>query len=226
LPGAVGRIAAFGIGPLLLGTAGLIVICLLRSPLRLGGIALIILAGVWAARAPLPDVLISADGAAVAVRGADGRLAVHSTGRDVFTVREWLAADGDARLPTDADLGAGFRCDASGCIARLSDGRLIAHVIAPDAFAEDCENAAVVVTARAAPPRCSALVIDRVVSRNQGAIALKRQGDGFQMTAARPPGQDRPWARAPSAPAEAPSVPARPQPRDATPRPQDLEAGD
>ena len=35
LPGAVGRIAAFGIGPLLAGTAGLIVLCLLRSPLRL-----------------------------------------------------------------------------------------------------------------------------------------------------------------------------------------------
>jgi competence protein ComEC len=226
LPGAVGRIAAFGIGPLLVGTAGLIVICLLRSPLRLGGVALIVLASVWATRAPLPDVLVSADGAAVAVRGADGRLAIHSTGRDVFTVREWLAADGDARPPTDTELGAGFRCDTSGCIARLPDGRLVAHVRTPDAFADDCESAAVVVTARNAPPRCSALVIDRVVSRDQGAIALTRQGDGFELTAARPPGQDRPWARARAAPAEVPSVTVRTQPRNATPRPQDLEAGD
>ena len=35
LPGAVGRMAAFGVGPLLLGSAGLVVLCLLRSPLRL-----------------------------------------------------------------------------------------------------------------------------------------------------------------------------------------------
>src|SRR6185437_4935590 len=40
LPGAIGRIHAFGSGPLLLGTAGLLVICLLRTPLRLTGIAL------------------------------------------------------------------------------------------------------------------------------------------------------------------------------------------
>ena len=37
LPGAVGRIAAFGIGPLLLCTAGLVLLCLLRSPLRWSG---------------------------------------------------------------------------------------------------------------------------------------------------------------------------------------------
>src|SRR5215831_4557904 len=37
LPGAVGRIQAFGAGPLLLGTGGLLLICLLRTPLRWSG---------------------------------------------------------------------------------------------------------------------------------------------------------------------------------------------
>ena len=37
LPGAVGRVTAFGVGPLLLGSAGLVVLCLLKSPLRLAG---------------------------------------------------------------------------------------------------------------------------------------------------------------------------------------------
>ena len=37
LPGAVGRMPAFGIGPLLLGTAGLVLLCLLRTPLRWSG---------------------------------------------------------------------------------------------------------------------------------------------------------------------------------------------
>ena len=44
LPGAVGRMAAFGVGPLLLGSAGLVVLCLLKSPLRLAGVALLALA--------------------------------------------------------------------------------------------------------------------------------------------------------------------------------------
>ncbi len=72
LPGAVGHITAFGIGALLLGSAGLIVLCLLKSPLRFGGILLIAIAALWAMRTPQPDVMISADGNSVAVRGASG----------------------------------------------------------------------------------------------------------------------------------------------------------
>jgi competence protein ComEC len=34
LPGAVGRMAAFGVGPLLFGTGGLVLLCLLKTPLR------------------------------------------------------------------------------------------------------------------------------------------------------------------------------------------------
>jgi competence protein ComEC len=226
LPGAIGRIGAFGVGPLLAGTAGLIVLCLLRSPLRLCGAVLIALAAVWAVRAPLPDILVAADGQAVAVRGVDGRLAIHRSSGDGFAVREWLAADGDARPPTDKALGEGFRCDETACIARLVDGRLVARVLAPEAFTEDCTRAAVVVTARDGPPHCAALMIDRDVLRRQGAIALSRRGDTFELTAARPLGQDRPWARVQPAPAEAPSSTAPLRTRDATPRPQDLEVGD
>ena len=120
--------AAFGIGPLLLGTGGLVVLCLLKSPLRWSGGALIVVASLWAVRAPLPDVLVVRRTAtALAVRGADGRLRHPSHRRDAFAVKEWLAADGDARLPDDKTLGQGFRCDASGCIARLADGTLVAH---------------------------------------------------------------------------------------------------
>lgn len=161
------------------------------------------------------------------MRGADGRLSISRSSRDAFAVREWLASDGDERKPDDATLAKGFRCDASGCIAKLPDGKLVAQVLSPDAFEEDCRNAAVVVTAREAPPKCDALIIDRNVSRAQSAIALKRRGDQWEWTAARPKRHDRPWARAVAAPGEppAPAV-ARPQPRDATPRPEDLQPGD
>jgi competence protein ComEC len=226
LPGAVGRMAAFGVSPLLLGTGGLVLLCLLKSPLRWSGSVVVVIASLWAVRAPLPDVLVSSDGAALAVRGADGRLTVHRTVRDAFAVKEWLAADGDARLPDDKTLGQGFRCDASGCIARLADGKLVSQVITPDAFEEDCRLAAVVVTSRELPGECKAIVIDRKLSRGNGAIALRWNGDGFAINASRPAGQDRPWAHGSSMLDQTVAPAVRSQPRDATPRADDLEAGD
>jgi competence protein ComEC len=226
LPGAVGRMAAFGVGPLLLGTAGLVGLCLLKTPLRWSGSVLVVAASLWAVSAPRPDMLVSSDGVALAVRGADGHLSIHRIGRDAFATKEWLAADGDARLPSDKALADGFRCDASGCIARLPGGKFVSQVITPDAFEEDCARAAVVVTSRELPGDCEATVIDRKVSRGSGAVALTWTGRGFDITAARPPGQDRPWARGLVLPVETARPAARPQPRDATPRADDLEAGD
>jgi competence protein ComEC len=230
LPGAVGRVAAFGTGPLLLCTLGLVLLCLLKTPLRLIGACLIGVAIVSMVRAPQPDVLVAADGSAFAIRGGDGRLSVVKSGNDVFAVREWLAADGDPRPPKDTTLGNGIRCDEAGCIGRLRDGSPVAVAKTIEAFEEDCRRAALVVSARDVPPGCAAFVVDRQVWRRSGAIALRRVGEGFEVTPTRRAGYDRPWARAivrggdTSEPGS--SRPAGTQPRDATPRAEDLEAGD
>lgn len=228
LPGAVGRMAAFGTGPLLLCSAGLVAVCLMRSPLRWCGAVLILIASVMAIRAPQPDVLISADGQSLAVRQPDGRLAVRKSGSAAnFTVREWLAADADARTADDAHLSLGFVCDDLGCVATLAGGQAVALVLRPDAFAEDCMRTALVVTPRDAPPNCAATIVDRNRSRAYGAMALRRNGDIWEINASRPPGHDRPWARSVPQPSDvAPFASARPVPRDATPRVQDLEPGD
>jgi competence protein ComEC len=179
-------------------------------------------------RSPQPDVLVAADGSAFAVRGADGRLGMVKSGSDSFALREWLAADADARTPKDDTLAAGIRCDQAGCIGRLRDGSLVAIARTVEAFEEDCRRAAVVLSARDAPAACAALVIDRQVWRRSGAIALRRVGEGFEITPARPPGYDRPWARAAAPSVDTLEVPraTRQQPRDATPREEDLEPGD
>ena len=44
LPGAVGRMAAFGIGPLIAASAGIVLLSLLRTPLRWSGAALLLVA--------------------------------------------------------------------------------------------------------------------------------------------------------------------------------------
>src|SRR6202035_2326583 len=69
LPGAIGRMAAFGTGPLLASTAGIILLGLLRTPLRWTGAAAVVLSVVWALATPRPDILISGDGHNVGVRG-------------------------------------------------------------------------------------------------------------------------------------------------------------
>ena len=156
---------------------------------------MVIAGSVWAANAPLPDVLVSADAQALAVRGKDGRLAILRLGNDSFAAREWLAADGDERAPTDAKLREAFTCDPAGCIGRLPDGDLVALVRAPSAFEEDCRRAVIVVSPRTAPPHCAAIVIDRTKSRANGAVALRRAGDHWDIKVARPAGYGRPWAR-------------------------------
>jgi competence protein ComEC len=153
LPGAFGRVTLFGAGPLLLMTAGLLAIGVLKTPLRWIGILPTVLAIVWAASTPLPDVLIAADGRSFAMRGADGRLAFHRVGGDSFAIREWLAADADGRDIHDRTLGQGIACDPSGCIGKLGDGRLVAYELAPSALDEDCRRVALLVATRGDPPQ-------------------------------------------------------------------------
>jgi competence protein ComEC len=116
LPGAVGRVTAFGTGPLIVSTLGIILLGLLRTPLRWSGAAVLLVSIIWALAVPQPDVLISGDGHNVGVRGRDGRLHLMKTSKDTFLVNEWLAADADGRQPGDADLAQGVSCDDEGCV--------------------------------------------------------------------------------------------------------------
>lgn len=227
LPGAVGRISAFGMGPLMLGTAGLIVLCLLRTPIRFAGAALLVASVAWASRAPLPDIRISSEGHMVAVRNGEGRLSVMKTRNDDFTIRNWLAADGDARAPRDQSLSEHVRCDPDGCVAILPDRSLIALSFTMEALAEDCSKAALVVTMRAAAGDCAAYLVDRDELRASGALDITRTGKAFGVVRANPGAQDRPWARRSNPPDRAVQTPVgQPVSRDATPRAEDLEASE
>jgi competence protein ComEC len=196
LPGAIGRMAAFGIGPLIAATVGIILLGLLRTPLRWSGAAMLVLSVIWALAVPQPDVLISGDGHNVGVRGKDGRLHLMRTAKDAFLLKEWMAADADPRLGTDPSLPQGVSCDDAGCVTQLADGALVALALRPDALADDCERAALVVSARQPPPACPPPVIDLDRLRRQGAMTLQRTRNGFAVAAVKPRGVDRPWSPA------------------------------
>ena len=57
--------------------------------------------------APQPDVMVAADGSAVAVRGRMAGWPWCKSGSDMFAMREWLAADADARNAERPDAGRG-----------------------------------------------------------------------------------------------------------------------
>ena len=199
IPGAVGRVPAFGIGPLIAASAGIILFGLLRTPLRWAGAVLVLVAALWAARSPQPDILISADGRHIGVRGGDGKLHVmHAVkgSRDSFLLKEWLAADADARTAADASLTSGVSCDDLGCVMQEAGGGLIAQAFRPEALSDDCERAVLIVTIRQSPASCAASVIDADRLRRQGAMALRRDRDGFVVEAVKPRGIDRPWSPA------------------------------
>jgi len=227
LPGAVGPMPAFGVGPLLLITVGLMLICLLRSPLRWSGAACAAVSVLWALATPQPDVMMAADGRTAAVRGTGGHWVFLQTGRDSFAAKDWLSADGDMRGISEPVFKDGVRCDAAGCTASLRDGRIVAYAQTAEAFAEDCARAAVVLSPRNAPAACAALLVDRPAWQRNGATALYLKDDGFDVAVARPPTQERPWAR-PRAAAFISGAPVnrRRLSPDATPRTEDMEAGD
>jgi competence protein ComEC len=226
LPGAIGRMAAFGIGPLIAASVGIVLLGLLRTPLRWSGAIVLLLSVVWALAVPQPNILISADGHNVGVRGRDGRLHLMRTAKDAFLLKEWLAADADDRQPGDSSLTEGVSCDDAGCVVQMADGGFVALALKPEALADDCERAALVITVRQAPRACPPLVIDQDRLRRQGGLALHRNRDGFAIDAIRPKGVDRPWSPAVGGDIEDETSLARPAaPRgvDATPAETDVQ---
>jgi competence protein ComEC len=228
LPGAVGRMAAFGVGPMIAASCGLLLMGMLRTPLRWSGAVVLALATVWALAVPQPDVLISGDAHNVAVRGKDGRLHLMRSAKDAFLLKEWLAADADARDTNDASLADGVSCDNDGCVVELAGGGYVAQALRGDALEDDCERAALIVTSRQPPRDCGAVVIDYARLRRQGALALWREGRAFAVEATRAGGFDRPWSPALGGDGESNTAvilrPPASHARDATPSETDFQA--
>lgn len=130
-----------------------------------------------------PDVLISNTGTMVAVRDETGILRVSARRPSDFVLEQWFKRDGES-VPDRESLTTGIVCDRSACLAHMKNGAgWLAHVRRPEAFAEECRKATVIVTPLAAPPNCGAvLVIDEADLERFGAhsITISRAGDAGQ----------------------------------------------
>jgi len=164
---------------------------------RASAVPLAALGIVAALNGPRYDVIVAPSGDFVAMRGADGRLAIVGKHFNAFAAEQWLAADGDDRDPASArDPQA--HCDRDGCIAALPADRLLSVVTAVPAYEEDCLRAAVLVSALPAPAHCPALVFDEQRLAQTGAVGLIRNGAGYAIATDRSILEDRPWSPAPA----------------------------
>jgi competence protein ComEC len=195
IDGSVRGVRAFDIGLLAWMAAGFVVLVLVRAPVRLAGVAVMILAAMAATRIAPVDILVDRQGQIAAVRGPDGRLEIVGRSASRFIVDRWLAADGDLRKAQDQALRRNTACDRMGCTGVLADGRSLAIVLAPEAFEEDCQRAAVIVTALSAPAFCrqTALVFDRERLAVSSSLAIRLEGKAIMITETRPSGQWKPW---------------------------------
>ncbi|WP_082475937.1 ComEC/Rec2 family competence protein [Methylobacterium sp. Leaf99] len=208
-------VPAFGPAALAAMALGLVALTLPVSRLRWLGL-LPMAFGVALAASPMrPDIYIDREGAGVAIRAADGRLATLGKPPN-FVLEQWLKADGDGRkigtvlaLPT-------ARCDRLGCTARMPDGRVLALVTDKRALGEDCARADFLISRREVPPGCTAKhILDRPFLAAHGATAIRLPAAGDPIvTTARRPTDVVPWRplRPPkSTAAPANTVPATPK---------------
>lgn len=143
-------------GALLAFTAALALACLFVSRLKLAAVPLLALGTVLIAGRTFPDVTISEDAKLLAVRAADGALAVNRDRPNRFTAENWQRAYLAASLTPPMEEGAGvtaFECSDGYCVFQRPDGLRIAQTEDRDILAAACADADLVVAAFPAPRR-------------------------------------------------------------------------
>jgi competence protein ComEC len=145
-----------------------------------------------------PDILVDARGEILAVRLANGRLALSPWRRDRWITDSWLQSAGQAQVASWPAAGAGgqdgLRCDAEGCVL-TRNGRRVALVRRPEALEVDCVRADLVLSYPRLErcPSGGAPVIGPEALRASGGLALWLNAAGIETLSVREVGGDRPW---------------------------------
>jgi competence protein ComEC len=178
---------------------GLLFVCLWSGPLRWAGLPLA-LAILWAPRPPPPDVWISADGAAVAVREAREAVLLRPDVK-LFGAELWARRRGLTPLIDEAERDARFDCDHWSCAPRpeapvsLAAAWNLKRPLKPGRLEALCAGADVVVLRNAIRPEsCAApLVLTGEDFARGGSAELYREAGGWRVAWAQDLRGRRPW---------------------------------
>ncbi|WP_293678960.1 ComEC/Rec2 family competence protein [uncultured Phenylobacterium sp.] len=178
---------------------GLLFMCLWRGPLRWAGLPLA-LAVLWAPRPAPPDVWVSADGAAVAMR--EGRDAVLlRPDVKLFGAELWSRRRGLTPLPSETARDARFECDSWSCVARptapvrLAAAWNVRRPLAPGRLGAMCASAELVILRNSfRPESCAApTVLTGEDFARGGSAELYRSHRGWRIVWAQDRRGRRPW---------------------------------
>jgi competence protein ComEC len=163
---------------------GLLWICLWRGPLRLLGLPLALAVAV-VPKPAIPDVWVSADGAAAAVR-AGSKAILFRPDVKLFGAELWARRRGLEPLETEAARDSAYDCDRQSCApgaaapVRLAAAWNLKRPLPPGRLPALCARAEVVVLRNDfRPESCAApLVLTGADFRRGGAAELYRRSDG------------------------------------------------
>ncbi|MBY0355129.1 MAG: hypothetical protein K2Q12_05300, partial [Rickettsiales bacterium] len=185
LPGALLPIAPLaGWGAALMAVGGVIFL-LPQRRLKIAAMMAVIAGLATALLYQPPDMLISGDGKAIAMRQGEQWSILRGTPRN-FAIKEWQLALNVTMQPGIVD-----RCDRSGCVQPIGS-HLFAMPRYERAVAEDCLMADIVVSEKSYSAPCRAALLDGEALRRNGSHALRFSGKqviiehGCSQVAARP----------------------------------------
>ncbi len=178
---------------------GLLLVCLWRGPLRWLGLPLA-LSVLWIPRPPAPDVWISADGAAIAVREGKAAVLLRPDVK-LFGAEFWSRRRGLEPLISEAERDRRFACDrwscapGAGASVRLAAAWNLRRPLKPGRLDQLCASAEIVVLRNDfRPESCAApLVLTGADFRAGGSAELYRRPDGWEVVWAQERRGRRPW---------------------------------
>jgi competence protein ComEC len=179
---------------------GAVLLCLVRGPARLGGIALALAGMALGSASSFPDVIVEGTGAIAAFRNSDGALVPVPGTKGGFALSKWLIANGEESIVAEARQRPGWTCSESRCVAKVN-GFAVGFLHETEGKTPDCAGLDIVVTdfplrgaCRAVPTR-----IDRFDLWRNGAYAIRIIGGSATVTTARGEQGARPWTVVPEA---------------------------
>ena len=200
-PGSVTAIPAMPIGAFALMMAGMTWVALWRTRVRWWGSVAIVAGGLWALATPAPDLLVTGDGRHVALRTADGGLALLRDRTGDYaraTLGENSGVLAEAGLMSD-DPAA--RCSRDMCVTdRVIGGRRwriaatrSAYSMPIDAFTAACRDADIVISDRYLPRKCTPrwLKLDKPMLAKTGGLTVTLST--ATVTTVDDPGDRHPW---------------------------------
>jgi competence protein ComEC len=205
-PGAVLLVPSFPVAALAaLALAGCW-LALWRRPWRWAALAPMLATLIVVCMAPVPDLLIAADGQRVALRDRLNGVEFWPTGRPDRVGGWWLARWGEPEVgdgaPTMTAAQTAPRCEDRRCVAHL-EGWRITYQRDPAGLTEACRQPGILVTPITLRRPClePGLVVDRARLARDGALAISIDADRrLTVRTVREARGQRPWVVAASAP--------------------------